>query len=389
MRSAAGASAAARWHAGPAIIGTLAFIEDSFTVTADAEARRTVGAVCAGRIARTNEMRAVQACAARMHGSGHRRILRSVPSPRTRPLPLSGLRGFEAAARRLSFTLAEQELGLTQSAVSRQIKGLEDQLGRALFHRDVRSLRLTGAGERLLRSVQAALREIDRGVDEVRGSRRRRRVALTTAASLASLVLVPRLPEFSRLHPGTDLRIDGSDVQRDLEGEGIDVALRYCRHDRAPRGLELLLDERLVPVMSPRLARRIGPIREPADLGRATLLLEDAPTALDGGHWERWFARARTAMPAEAPRLTLSFTHQALDAALQDQGVMLAPTIYIREHLERGRLVAPVGRPVPSGWGYYLLVNRHCAHQRPVIAFVDWLRTVLAQADGGAGRATG
>lgn len=309
-----------------------------------------------------------------------------MPSPRSRPLPLTGLRGFEAAARLLSFTLAAHELGLTQSAVSRQIQGIETQLGRSLFRRGVRSLQLTESGERLFRDVQAALREIDRSVEDIRGQRRRRRLALTTAASLASLVLVPRLPEFSRLHPGIDLRIDASDTVRDLEGEGYDVALRYFRHERAPRGLTLLHDEQLVPVLSPLLAARIGPIRRAADLGRATLLVEDAPTTLDGGHWERWFARARTPMPAEAPRLMLSFTHQALDAALHEQGVMLAPSIYVQAHLASGRLIAPLGRPMPSGWGYYLVVNRDSARQRHVVAFIAWLETVFAQAGGTAER---
>lgn len=304
---------------------------------------------------------------------------------RTRPLTLTGLRGFEAAARRLSFTLAADELGLTQSAISRQVKALEDQLGRALFRRGVRSLRLTPAGETLLRSVQAGLREIDRSVDEIRGHRRRRRVAVTTAASLASLVLVPKLPEFSRSQPGVDIRIDGSDVLRDLEAEGIDVALRYYRHDLAPRGLRLMIDEHLVPVLSPVLAQRIGPLRHPADLAKATMLFEDAPTSGDGGHWHRWFERMREPMPADAPRLLLSFTHQALDAALHEQGVMLAPTIYVREHLAAGRLVAPVAAPVPSGFGFYLVVNPQTARTRQVIAFVDWLARVFEDARPGAG----
>ncbi len=311
-------------------------------------------------------------------------ILAGVAPTRTRPLSLSGLRGFEAAARLLSFTLAAQELGLTQSAVSRQVKGLEAEVGRALFRRGVRSLQLTDAGERLYRTVHASLMEIDRGVDELRGHRRRRRISLTTAASLASLMLVPRLPDFSRLHPGVDLRIDASDVVRDLEAEGIDIAIRFHRHERAPRGLRLLHDEHLVPVMSPRLARRIGPIRGPADLGRTTFLVEDAPTPGDEHAWDRWFASAGEAMPADAPRVMLSFTHQALDAALREQGVMLAPTIYVREHLAGGSLVAPVGRPMPSGWGYYLVVNRDSARLRHVGAFVDWLTGLFDDARGPA-----
>ena len=309
-----------------------------------------------------------------------------MPAARTRPVVLSGLRGFEAAARLSSFTLAAAELGLTQSAVSRQIKTLESQVGRALFRRGVRSLALTDAGERLFRAVRAGLAEIDRGVDDVRGHARRRRVALTTAASLASLMLVPRLPDFSRAHPGIDIRIDASDAVRDLEAEGIDVAVRFHRHERAPRGLRLLHDERLVPVLSPRLAQRIGPIREPADLGRTTLLVEDVPSAPGQAHpWDRWFAAHGAAMPAQAPRLMLSFAHQALDAALREQGVMLAPTIYVREHLAGGSLVAPVGRPIPSGWGYYLVVNREAARLRHVAAFVDWLGGLFdASADDGA-----
>ncbi len=251
------------------------------------------------------------------------------------------------------------------------------RIGRALLRRGVQ---LTEPGERLFRDVQAALREIDRSVEDIRGQRRQRRLALSTAASPASLVLVPRLPEFSRLHPGIDLRIDASDLVRDLEGEGYEVALRYFRHDRAPRGLTLLHDEQLVPVLSPLLAARIGPIRRAADLGRATLRVEHAPTTLDGGHWERWFARARTPMPAEAPRLMLSFTHRALDAALHEQGVMLAPSIYVKAHLASGRLIAPLGRPMPSGWGDYLVVNRDSARQRHVAAFIACLETVFAQA---------
>lgn len=301
---------------------------------------------------------------------------------RTRPIALAGLRGFEAAARLSSFTLAARELHLTQSSISRQVKSLEDQVGRPLFTRGIRSLSLTPAGERLYRTVRSSLRAIDERVSEVRGQSRRRRVSITTGPSLASLVLVPRLADFSRAHPSIDLRIDASDTMRDLQDEGIDVALRYFPHARAPRGLPLLLDERLVPVMSPRLARGIGRVRHPHDLARATFLVEDGPVDADGGHWERWFAAAGARMPVDARRLVLSFTHQALDAALREQGVMLAPEMYVREHLASGSLVAPLGRPVPSGFGFYLLVNPQTARTRHVGAFVDWLRGLFADAPG-------
>lgn len=311
---------------------------------------------------------------------------RSMPERRTRAIPLTGLRGFEAAARHLSFTLAARELHLTQSSISRQVKSLEDQVGRPLFRRGIRSLVLTPAGDRLFRTVQASLREIDERVAEVRGQTRRRQVSITTAPSLASLVLVPRLAEFSRAFPSIDLRIDASDEPRDLQADGLDLALRYFAHDRAPRGLPLLLDETVLPVMSPRLAQRIGPVRRPADLARATLLIEDGPADAEGAHWQRWFEAAGVAMPDDSPRLMLSFTHQALDAALREQGVMLAPEIYVREHLASGSLVAPLGRALPSGFGYYLIVNPASVRARHVAAFAQWLRDLFADTEATAPR---
>ena len=297
--------------------------------------------------------------------------------PRTRqkrPIALAGLRGFEAAARLLSFTLAAEELHLTQSSISRQVKALETQVGKPLFKRRVRQLELTPAGARLHHAVQASLAEIDRAVAEIRRVTQRKRVTLTTFASFASLMLVPRLAQFSALHPDIDIRIDAADAVRDLEAESIDVAIRHCRHGTEPDHAVKLQDDYMLPVMSPALLARSGPIRTPADLGRFTFIDQDIDT-LYGEilGWPRWFAELGEPMPEDTPTLSMNFTYQALDAAVRGQGVMLAPLIYIRERLRRGELVSPVPIRLALPYGYYLIRNRQTGQSPHVAAFADWV----------------
>ena len=306
--------------------------------------------------------------------------IRSSPSPARsrRPILLAGLRGFEAAARLLSFTLAAQELNLTQSSISRQIKTLEDQVGKPLFRRRIRHLELTAAGQRLYRVVHASLADIDRTVSGLRGATQRKRITLTTFASFASLMLVPRLAHFTEKHPDIDIRIDAVDEVRDLENDNIDVAIRYCRNDQAPREAVMLLDEQLTPALSPALLQRIGPLRKPRDLARTTFLVQDHHLPYDEFHsWERWFAQMGQAAPRDAPTLSLNFTYQAVEAAVRGQGVMLAPVVYIREHVKRGELVCPFPMRMDSPHGYYMIVNRNSANQPHVAAFTRWLTEQL------------
>ena len=308
---------------------------------------------------------------------------RPIPSPKPRrPILLAGLRGFEASARLLSFTLAAEELNLTQSSISRQIKTLEDQVGKPLFRRRIRHLELTTAGQRLYRVVHACLGDIDRTVTELRGSAQRKRITLTTFASFASLMLVPRLAHFSEKHPGVDIRIDAVDEVRDLENDNIDVAIRYCRNDHAPRGAVMLLDEQLTPALSPALLARIGPLRKPRDLARATFLVQDHLAPYDEFHsWERWFAHVGQAAPSDAPTISMNFTYQAVEAAVRGQGVMLAPVVYIRELVKRGELVCPFPMRMDSPHGYYMIVNRNSGSLPHVEAFTRWLTEQLRPED--------
>ena len=190
--------------------------------------------------------------------------------PRRLP-PLQRLAVFDAAARHLSFTKAASERFLTQSAVSRQVAALEDELGVALFRRRHRALDLTDDGRRLAAAVDAALAGLRDAVASIRAPGRREVLAVTTTPGFAALWLIPRLSAFVALQPGVDVRIDASLQRRALAAEGFDLAIRYGRVG-ALEGTPLF-EESVLPVCAPALLRRAAPpLREPADLRAHTLL---------------------------------------------------------------------------------------------------------------------
>jgi LysR family glycine cleavage system transcriptional activator len=298
---------------------------------------------------------------------------------RHRPLGLSGLRAFEAVARRLSFRAAADDLHLTQPAISRQIRSLEDELGAPLFLRGTRHVELTGAGSALLRSVAPWLQQLDGTVRQIRSTRHRRQVGVTTFASFASLWLLPRLPFFQREHPDIDIRISASDGWADPDDPEIDLGLRYCHPKDAPAGSQPLFGEVVTPVASPSLCAA-SPLLLPADLAAHTLLEEDdhRPSAEYLG-WRHWLGLH--GQPALEPRrwLFLNFTHQQIQAALAGQGVALARLALVSESLAQGDLIEAFGpqRRIGSPYGYWL-VRWASRRDRPELrAFEDWL---LAQA---------
>lgn len=305
--------------------------------------------------------------------------------PRQRPLAIGPLRAFLAVARRLGFRAAADELALTQPAVSRQIKGLEDELGLPLFLRGTRHVELTGAGQALLRALEPLVGQLDATVRQLRSNAVRQPVALTTFASFASLWLLPRMAGFQTLHPDIDIRISATDKLADADDPELDLALRYCHPRDAPPGSTLLFGEVLTPVASPALLART-PLAQAADLARHTLLEEDdhRPSA-QYLSWRRWLAER--APPKTAPRgwLYLNYTYQQIQAALAGQGVALARLALVAEPLARGELVEPFGSAGRVGSPFaYWLVRWPAQRERPALAaFERWL---LAEAE--ATRAT-
>jgi LysR family glycine cleavage system transcriptional activator len=302
-------------------------------------------------------------------------------APRHRPLAVGPLRAFEAVARLLSFRAAAEELHLTQPAISRQIRGLEEELGAVLFLRGTRHVELTGPGQQLLRTVDPLLGRLDGTVRQIRSAGRRQPVGVTTFASFASMWLLPRLQAFQAEQPESDIRISAEDAFAELDDPDIDLALRHCHPDDAPPGSVLLFGEVLTPVASPALLERL-PLRTAADLARHTLLEEDdhKPSAeyVSWNHWLRTHAA-----PGLEPRswIHLNFTYQRIQAALAGQGVALARMALARESVERGELVEPFGSAgrVHSPYAYWL-VRWPGRRERPVLAaFEGWLLAQAAQ----------
>lgn len=301
---------------------------------------------------------------------------------RRRPLSVGPIRAFEAVARRSSFSAAAEELHVTQSAVSRQIRSLEDELGASLFLRGTRHVELTGAGTALLRSVAPMLDRLDASVRQIRLARGRRHVGLTTFASFASLWLIPRLQAFQRAHPDIDIRISASDALADLDDPELDVALRYCRPEDAPAGSVRLFGEVITPVVSAAIAAQARdglspPLRQPRDLAAYTLLEEDDTRAsTEYLAWRHWL-RQHGAPGLEPQRwLYLNFTYQQIQAAIAGQGVALARFGLVSDAVERGELVEPFGaegRDASSPFAYWLIKGTAGGDRPELAQFTHWV----------------
>ena len=302
-----------------------------------------------------------------------------------RDLPsLDLIRGFEAAARRLSFTLAAKELFVTQSAVSRQVKALEDQLGVALFERRHRAIRLTPAGQALYRAAADALRLLADAAAGIRNDAGAKSVTVSCSAGFASLWLVPRLMDFRDEHPGIDIRIDANNRLLDLERERIEVAVRYCPPHLAPEGATRLLGEEVFPVCAPALLSRPGKaLAAPPDLARHVLLHYGSDDSqFPPGSWTVWFEAMQMGRLKPAGSLRFSHYDQLIQAAVDGQGVALGIGPLVRRYLQQGRLVAPFEQRFASPRAYYLIVSRLARERSEVRDFVSWLLGAAAQEEG-------
>ena len=303
-------------------------------------------------------------------------------STRKRPLSLDGLRAFEAVARRLSFSAAAEELFLTQSAISRQIKALEVELGASLFSRGTRRVELTAAGDTLRQAVLPALDRIDRSVTQIRSARARQHVHLSTFASFATLWLLPRLAGFQQQHPDIDIRVSATDTLVDMDDADLDLALRYDLPAKVPSHADLMFGELLSPVVSPGLLWQAQnghapPLASPADLAAHALLEEDDQRASSASlSWRRWLQHM--GQPDLTPRrwTYLNYTHQQVQGALAGQGVALARIPMVHDLLARGELVEPFGPAgrLPGDAAYWLLPLPGARLRTELQAFIAWVR---------------
>ena len=294
----------------------------------------------------------------------------------TRLPSLDLLKGFEAAARLLSFTKAGQELFLSQSAVSRQIQELEEQLGVALFERRHRALALTEAGQAMYAAAAQVLATMRAVTDRLRSTRSRRTLAVTTTQSFASLWLIPWLAGFTREHPELDVRISAETRVLDLERDGLDLAIRHGPATMVGPHALRLFGERVFPVCSPKLLKDPArPLREPKDLRHHVLLQYDDPEGRHPWmHWKTWLEVERLTELRPAGNLTFSGYDQIIPAAIAGHGVALGRSPLVREALASGELVAPFKRSADPARGYFAIVSKHAAGRPEVADFVAWLK---------------
>jgi DNA-binding transcriptional LysR family regulator len=284
--------------------------------------------------------------------------------------------GFEAAARHLSFTKAGEELFLTQSAVSRQIKELEEQLGVELFQRRHRALALTDAGKLFYASAAQVLTTMRAATDRLRAQAGKKGLSVTTTHSFAALWLIPRLAGFTRSHPGIDVRIMADTRVQDLDRDGLDLAVRHGPASLAGSNAVRLMGERVFPVCSPKLLKdKSKPLREPQDLRYHCLLQYDDPEGRHPWlHWKTWLEVERIADLRPAGTLSFSGYEQIIPAAVAGHGVGLGRTPLVKDLLASGELVAPFKSSADPARAYYAVVSKSAGGRPEVAEFVAWLK---------------
>ena len=284
---------------------------------------------------------------------------------------LNGLRAFEAAARHLSFTLAAAELNVTQTAISHQIKRLEEELGIRLFIRRNRALALTPKARDYLPGVRAAFNDLRLATERLLRRDDDHVLTVSTLASLAAKWLLPRLSQFQEAHPRIDVRITTSTGLVDFRGGGVDAAIRYGRGHWAGLRADWLMADELFPVCSPKLLEGDKPLRRPEDLAHQTLLHSS------GGYdddWRLWLTAA--GLPtniSRQPGLTFDLILMTVQAAIDGIGVAMGRTSYVQDDIAKGRLVVPFHIALPADAGFYLVSPEAVADPPKLAAFRQWL----------------
>ncbi len=280
--------------------------------------------------------------------------------------PLGLLRAFEASARLLSFTAAAQELGLSQAAVSKQIKLLESHVREPLFLRFPRSLSLTKAGEAYLPKVQDAFDRISAGTSEVFGQRRADVLTVRVAVGFAVNWLAPRLPEFITRHPKVSLRIISSVWNEEADDDAFDLDIRYGEGNWPGVKSHRLTRESLTPVCSPAL---MNTLRNPQDLANHRLI--HVLGYRDG--WALWLKRAGVRLDQKTPPLQFDNSLLAFKLAAEGAGVALGRTSMLDAEIKAGHLVKAFDLSVPVDEGFYLIEKQPPQHPKHAALFSQWL----------------
>jgi LysR family transcriptional regulator, glycine cleavage system transcriptional activator len=286
------------------------------------------------------------------------------------------IRSFVAVGRRMSITLAADDLCVTQSAVSRQIHALEEMLGVKLLVRGHRSITFTPEGERLFSVADTAVRQLQEVVGSISVARDRRPVTVSAPVGFAGLWLLPRMGHFQQRHPDIDLRISANARLVDLRNEGIDLAIRYCPPAAAPQGALRLFGETLAPVAHPSLCTR--PLERPEQISEHFLLEFDD---LRRFHlqWADWLSAMGWTNAKPKGILRFNQYDQVIHAALAGQGIALGRLELLKTMLAERRLVV-LSRPRVAEHEYaHWLIQGDAEPREDVLDVITWVRSQAAE----------
>jgi LysR family transcriptional regulator, glycine cleavage system transcriptional activator len=284
--------------------------------------------------------------------------------------PTATLRAFEVATRHPTFTAAAQELHVTQSAVSHQLKHLEALWGVQLFERG-KALRLTAAGARLAPIVREFFISLEATLGDLREQEGRVRLRVSTTYSFALKWLLPRLPRLSRQHPELLVSLDTTDKIIHFAHGQADVAIRLGKRNYPGLHSEFLFGEQVFPVASPELLRRMGRPQSPADLLHFPLLTRDGAELVP--KWEVWFQAVGLAYLPIKESVRFGDTNMTVEAALLGQGVALVRSGYVENEISDGRLVRLFDVLLPSPLAYYFVCPKGLESQPRIASFRQWL----------------
>lgn len=293
-------------------------------------------------------------------------------------LPLTALRSFEAAGRLGSFTLAADELSVSQAAVSRQVKELEAELGKPLFERRHRSVRLTAAGRSLLDVLSRSFDAMDASLSEIRGRRGGGLLEISAEPSFAACWLVSHLEDFRAGHPEIDVAVDSDMRLIEFRTHEAEIAIRHGMDAKAwPRTeADLVVEVDLVPVIAPTLLASGPPLRTPADLLAHTLLHEENRSV-----WERWFSAAGVEGVPLGRAQIFAEGNLVLQAVLRGHGVALVDRFLAAEDIAAGRIVQPFDLSIRHG-AYWLVARSFKRLSPEARAFRQWLLQRIAASGG-------
>jgi LysR family transcriptional regulator, glycine cleavage system transcriptional activator len=295
--------------------------------------------------------------------------------------PFAPLKSFFAAAESGRLRAAAELLGLTESAVSHQVKRLEEFLGLALFERHGRELRLTPAGTRFHHAIRPALVALQAATEDMMTEPRRQRVTMTLPTSVAAFWLIPRMARLQQRHPAIDLQLVATNRVCDLAREQIDLAIRYGTGEWRDLDVRLLMPELYFPVVSPVLLRKHG-AGDPSDLLKSARIISNA---LHPDEWMEWCGAHGLQPPRTSNMITLSSAELVVPAVLDGVGIGMGRRPIIDPLLKDGKLV-PLFRDQVLGKAAYFLVRPQGGGSAAARKVADWLIEEARAGVGGGSR---